>query len=439
MFNKALKTALLCGPCFRNYSPMFYTIRVLSMGRGMGMARALNRLSARKAATIEKAGYHADGGGLYLQVTATGAKSWIFRYTRARRTRDMGLGPLHTVSLADARIEATAARKALLAGDDPLDIRRAAQAAKDAMPTFSDAAALYIDQHRKIWTNPKHVEQWETTLRVYAGNAIGGKRVDEIDTADLLQVLQPIWSKKTETATRVRQRIEAVLDAEFAKRHIDRRNPARWRGHLDKLLPKPSRVRKVRHFPALPYAEMAAFMARLRSDSGVSARALEFLILTAARTNMVTKARRAEIIGDVWTIPAARMKAKIEHSVPLPTTAIDLVQSLPIIHGNDHLFHGDRQLKAHLSNAAMDALLERLGFAHVTVHGFRSTFKDWASEQTDFANEVSEAALAHAVEDKTEAAYRRGAMLDKRRALMQAWADYLAPAVTRAVPAHPPA
>jgi integrase len=394
------------------------------MGGDVGMARALNRLSARRVATVTEAGYYADGGGLYLQLTATGSKSWIFRFTRHGRTRDMGLGPLHTVSLAEARVAATTARKALLDGIDPLDARRAALAAKAGIPTFSEAATEYIAEQRKGWTNPKHADQWTNTLETYAMPTIGQKPVDAIDTTDLLAILRPIWETKTETATRVRQRIEAVLDAQYAQRHWDKQNPARWRGHLSKLLPKPSKVREVKHFPALPYKDLPAFMVKLRADNYTAARALEFLILTAARTNMVSKANWPEVDGALWTVPKERMKGKIEHAVPLSPTAVALLEALPRIKGSQAIFRGDRGLKAHMSNAAMDALLERMGHAHVTVHGFRSTFKDWATEQTDFPNEVSESALAHVVKDKTEAAYRRGALLKKRRQLMEAWAAY---------------
>lgn len=388
------------------------------------MARGINRLSARRVATITERGYHADGGGLYLQVTASGAKSWIFRFTRARKTRDMGLGSLHIVSLADARAAADMARKALLSGIDPLDARRAAQAARAGIPTFAEAAVSYIATQRAGWTNNKHADQWTNTLETYAKKTIGAKPIDAVNTTDVLAILRPIWETKTETATRVRQRIEAVLDAEYAARHWERMNPARWRNHLDKLLPKPSKVRAVRHFPALPYTELPAFMARLRADTGVAARALEFLILTAARTGMVTGAKLAEIVGDEWRVPASRMKGKIAHTVPLAPVALGVIHAVPRVVGAAYCFPGDRHLKAHLSNGAMDALLERMGFAHVTVHGFRSTFKDWCTEQTDFANEVSESALAHVVEDKTEAAYRRGELLEKRRRLMEAWADY---------------
>lgn len=386
------------------------------------MVRALNRLSARRVATVTDAGYYADGGGLYLQVTAGGAKSWVFRFTLAKRSREMGLGPTHTVTLADAREAAADARRVLLSGVDPLEARRAALAGKAAIPTFAKAAADYIAEQGAGWTNTKHAAQWTNTLETYAMPTIGTKLVDAIDTADVLLILRPIWETKTETATRVRQRVESVLDAQYAQRHWDRQNPARWRGHLAKLLPKPSKVRQVRHHPALPYAGVRDFMALLRAQPGTAARALELTILTAARTNMVSKARWSEIADALWTVPPERMKSKLEHVIPLSGAAQALIASLPEY--GAYLFPGDRRSKPHMSNAAMDALLERMGFAHVTVHGFRSTFKDWCSEETDFPNEVSESALAHMIEDKTEAAYRRGALLEKRRQLMEAWADY---------------
>lgn len=394
------------------------------------MVRAMNRLSARRVATVTAAGYYADGGGLYLQVTPSGSKSWVFRFTLSGKTRDMGLGPVHTIGLAEAREAATDARRLLLTGTDPLEARRAALAARSAIPTFRQAAAEYIAEQRKGWTNPKHAEQWSNTLDTYAMPAIGAKPVDAIDTADVLLILRPIWETKTETATRVRQRIESVLDAQYAQRHWDRQNPARWRGHLAKLLPKPSKVREVKHFAALPYGELPAFMGKLRGELAAAARALEFLILTAARTNMVSKASWPEITGDLWTIPRTRMKGKIEHVVPLAPAALALLDELPRLATSEAIFRGDRGLHTHMSNAAMDALLERMGYAHITVHGFRSTFKDWATEKTDFPNEVSESALAHAVKDKTEAAYRRGALLDKRRQLMEAWATYCTKSVS---------
>lgn len=388
------------------------------------MARQLNRLTAR-AVSAAKPGKHADGGGLWLQVTPAGVKSWVFRYTRAGVERFMGLGPVHTVGLAQARESAQAARVALQAGQDPIDARAAAQAATQGIPTFWDAAVDYIAEQTPGWTNPKHASQWTNTLETYAKPTIGALRVDAIETEHVLEVLRPIWKTKTETATRVRQRIEAVLDAASAKKQRPGDNPARWRGHLAKLLPKPSKVRKVEHFAAMPYSDAPAFMVALRAEAGIAPKALEFLILTAARTNMVTKAWRSEIRGDTWHVPAERMKGRAHgFAVPLSGAALAVAKATPTEKGAG-LFPGGRGDRAHLSNAAMDALLERMKLDAYTVHGFRSTFRDWAAETTAFPNEVIEMALAHSIKDKTEAAYRRGDLLAKRRELMEAWATYL--------------
>lgn len=402
------------------------------------MARAIQRLSAR-AASNAKPGMHADGGGLYLQVTATLARSWIFRFARDKRTHDMGLGPLHTVSLAQAREAALLARQALRDGLDPIAQRKAARSAAAGVPVFRVTTANYITEHTAGWKSAKHAEQWTNTLDTYAMPFIGDKPVDQVTTEDMLRLLQPIWATKTETATRVRQRIEAVLDAEIAKSGRSRPNPARWKGHLAKLLPKPSKVRKTKHFAALPYAELPAFMAKLRARRAGAARALEFTILAAARTGMTVGAIWSEIHGNTWTVPAERMKAGREHVTPLSPAVVALLAQLPRDSSTGHVFQGVH--KSHLSTAAMDTLLGRMGYGHVTVHGFRSTFKDWAGETTHFANEVSEAALAHQVKDKTEAAYRRGAMLAKRRKLMDAWARYCSktPASSDTTPPPPPA
>ena len=333
----------------------------------------------------------------------------------------MGLGPTHTVSLAQAREGALAARQAIRAGVDPLANRQALVAAQAAIPTFKDYATAYIETNKAGWSNPKHANQWTNTLTTYAFPFIGDKQVPAIDTDDILAILEPIWTTKTETATRVRQRLEVILDAATAKKVREGANPARWRGHISTLLPKPSKVRTVKHFPAMPFAAVPAFMKLLRAQSGYSPRALEFTILTAARTAMVTDAEWKEVHGDLWTVPKERMKAKRAHAVPLSKGAKDLLDALPRQKGAG-IFPGDRN--PHISKGAMDALLERMGQDAYTVHGFRSSFKDWASEKTDFANEVSEAALAHVISDKTEAAYRRGALLEKRRELMNAWAKY---------------
>lgn len=397
------------------------------MGRRVG--RSVAELTARRVAAINKPGHYADGGNLYLQVSQSEegkvSKSWVFRYKRHGKAREMGLGSLHTVSLARAREDAQRYRLMLRDGLDPIDQRKADRAARAGIPTFWEAAQAFIAEHKAAWKNEKHAAQWTSTLEAYAKPEIGAKLVSEVTTDDVLAILKPIWSTKTETATRVRQRLEVVLDAAKVKGQLKSDNPARWKGHLDKLLPKATKVHTVKHFPALPFKQLPAFMKLLAKQTGTAARALEFLILTASRTNMVTQANRSELAksGHLWTVPAERMKAKREHVIPLPRQAWCLVQALP--EDGEPLFAGDR--KPYLSNGAMDALLERMGYAHVTVHGFRSTFRDWAAETTGHPSEVVEMALAHTIKDKAEAAYRRGDLLAKRRKLMQEWADYCWP------------
>lgn len=386
------------------------------------MGLKINRLTTRRVTTVTEPGYHADGGGLYLQVSATGAKSWVFRYRFEGRRPEMGLGPLHIVGLANAREAADAARKLVLAGQDPLAGRRAAALASAGIPTFWEAAESYIEERRSGWTNPKHAGQWTSTLATYAKPVLGGMRVDRIETEHVLAVLRPIWTTKTETASRVRQRVEAVLDAATVQKKRAGDNPARWRGHLSMILPKPTAVTKVENFAALPYVELPAFMAELRMRHGEAARALEFTILTAARTGMTLGAVPDEVDaqGGTWTVPGDRMKAKVEHTIPLPPAALALVR--PRLQ-RALLFPNDLT-GAQMSENAMLALLKRMGFGHITVHGFRSTFKDWAGETTEFPDDLSEAALAHQIRDKAKAAYKRGTMLEKRRKMMDAWARF---------------
>jgi len=386
------------------------------------MGLKINRLTARRVTTVTDPGYHADGGGLYLQVTASGAKSWVFRYRFEGRRPEMGLGPLHVIGLTDARAAADAARKMVQAGQDPLAGRGAAAVATSSIPTFWEAAVAYIAERQAGWTNPKHGAQWTNTLQTYAKPIIGNLRVDRIETDHVLAVLRPIWTSKTETASRVRQRIEAVLVAATAQKRRAGENPARWRGHLAMILPKPTAVSKVENFAALPYAALPAFMAALAQRHGEAARALEFTILTAARTAMTLGAAPAEIDlqAGIWTVPSSRMKAKVEHTIPLPSAALALVRQRV---QRALLFPNDLSGEP-LSENAMLALLKRMGFGHITVHGFRSTFKDWASETTDFPDDLSEAALAHQIRDKAKAAYKRGTMLDKRRALMNEWQNF---------------
>lgn len=385
------------------------------------MARPLNRLSARAVATAAEPGYYADGGGLYLRIGPAGTKSWVFRFKRHGKLREMGMGALTAVGLASAREIAADARESIAKGQDPIEARRTARAAKSPIPTFSVASASYIADHRPAWKSGKHADQWKNSLATYAEPVIGKKSIDAIGTDDILRVLKPIWTTKAETANRVRQRIECVIDAEFARHRSERPNPARWKGHLDKLLPRPAKLKKRGHMAALPYADMPAFMAKLRAEYGNAARALEFLILTACRSSEVRYATRGEIHGDMWTIPKERMKGGVAHTVPLSAATVEIVGKCP---ARGLLFPYEITGKA-LSENAMRALLIRMDYGHVTAHGMRSSFRDWAAEETDTLNIVAEKALAHAIPNEAEAAYRRGELLRKRRELMDAWAEYV--------------
>ena len=394
------------------------------------MARKINQLSAAQVAKETRPGRYGDGGGLWLQVSQFGTKAWIFRFMLNGRARQMGLGSVDTFSLKEARERARLARQQLADGVDPIEARNerkaAARAEDSKRVTFADAAALYIKAHAPGWRNAKHADQWANTLDTYAKPVIGDLSVADIDTGHVMKILEPIWSEKPETASRVRGRVEAVLDWARARHYRTGDNPARWKGHLDHLLPAKAKVAKVRHMPALPYAELPAFMGRLADMESVSARALEFTILTAVRTNETIGARWSEIdlTTKTWTIPADRMKADREHRVPLCDRALDILASLPREDGNDHVFIGGRKGRG-LSNMAMLELLRGMdGVSGVTVHGFRSTFRDWAAESTNFPREIAEAALAHVLKDKTESAYQRGDLLEKRRRLMSAWDGY---------------
>jgi integrase len=393
------------------------------------VGRTVEKLTALAVNRAKEPGYYGDGGGLYLQVSKTGTKSWIFRYVRAGKERQMGLGPLHTVSLAQAREHARKCRSMLLAGEDPLESRRARQLEETLERaktiTFDYCAKAYIAAHRGSWKNAKHAAQWESTMATYASPIIGELPVASIDTALVVKVLQPIWEEKTETATRVRSRIENILDWATVSHFRTGDNPARWRGHLDNLLADPGRVARVAHHAALPWQEIGAFMADLRQREGVAARAVEFAILTAARSGEVRGARWSEIDLDtaIWTVPAERMKAGREHRVPLSTAALVLLKSMPDV--GDHVFPGQRG-DAPLSDMSLTAVLRRMDRGDITVHGFRSTFRDWCAESVanSFPREVCEHALAHSLPDKVEAAYRRGDLIEKRKVLMQVWADY---------------
>jgi integrase len=338
----------------------------------------------------------------------------------------MGLGSAGSVSLAAAGTLVSDARQLVARGLDPIEARLNASGSL----TFAECADRFIAGNAAGWRNAKHASQWKNTLDTYAGPAIGKMVARDIAVADVVRVLEPIWRTKTETAGRVRSRIEAVLDWARVHNFRDGENPARWRGHLDQILPKRSKVRRVRHHPALPFADLPAFLTNLRGRAGVAARALEFTILTAARTGETIGATGGEfdLGARLWVIPGERMKMGRDHRVPLVARCVDILQSLGLRAGDNRnavVFIGGKATEP-LSNGAMLALLDRMGRGDITVHGFRSTFRDWASETTPFPNEVIEMALAHAVADKTEAAYRRGDLFEKRRELMDHWAVFCA-------------
>ena len=392
--------------------------------------RQLNRLSAKTIAFKKHPGLYCDGGGLYLQVTPSGSKTWIFRFRSVltRKLRDMGLGALHTVGLPEAREKAAAQRKALLDGLDPIAARdqerqrKAMEAAKAV--TFSQCAVSYVESHKTGWRNAKHAEQWTKTLEAYADPVIGPLPVQNVDTGLILKILEPIWSTKAETASRLRARIENILDWARVRGYRSGENPARWKGHLNQLLPTLAKKSRVTHHKAMPFPEVGAFVSKLRELSSVSARCLEFTILTAARTSEAIKARPEEIDLDnaTWTIPASRMKAQKEHRVPLSPRAVEILREM-LKQEQDYVFPSTGKREP-ISNMAMLTLLDRMQ-VEVTVHGFRSSFRDWAAERTAFPHEVSEMALAHTIGNAAEAAYRRGDLFEKRRKMMDAWSDFI--------------
>jgi integrase len=397
------------------------------------MTRAIGRLTALKVEKAKEPGMYPDGGGLYLRVTPEGTKNWVLRYMLDRRPRWMGLGPVALYGLADARAKALDAMRKRYEGIDPIEARRAQRARQrlDAAKaiTFKNCAENYIKAHRAGWRNDKHAGQWNATLATYAYPIIGGLAVQAVDTGLVLQVLEPIWTAKPETASRVRGRLESILDFAKARGWRDGENPARWRGHLDKLLPAHSKVRKVEHHAALPYAELPGFIAALRAQEGIGARALEFAILTAARTGEVIGARWAEIdfADKTWTVPDDRMKAHREHRVPLSARALAILDDKRAAWDGDagdaFVFPGAKA-QAPLSNMAFLMLLRRMGRGNLTAHGFRATFKTWAAERTGCQNEIVEAALAHVVGSKVEQSYMRGDLFEKRRRLMTQWETF---------------
>jgi integrase len=401
------------------------------------MPRTLNRLSTLKVTRAKKRGMYADGGGLYLRVAEGGSKNWVFRYTANGRLRDMGLGPVHTLSLAEARDAATECRKLRLRGVDPITHRRAsltAGKASDAKAiSFRECAEAYMTSHEPGWHNARHREQWRNSLQSYVYPLLGDLPVNAIDTRLVMQVVQPMWKDKTETASRVRGRIELVLDWAKASGFRDGENPARWRGHLEQLLPKRSKVRQIKHLAALPYQQVGAFVSRLRQHDTVSALALEFVVLTAARVGEVLNATWDEIdfLNRVWTVPPERMKTRKEHRVPLSDAAMRVLQKMQRTRQSACVFPGTREGRP-MSQATPLVLVKAVARRDINVHGLRSTFRDWAAERTTFPREVAEMALAHAIPNAVEAAYRRGDLFDKRRKLMDAWAAYCAKVETDA-------
>lgn len=400
------------------------------------MART-SKLTALEIAKASAPSVLHDGGGLYLRVTSSGGKSWVFRFQIGGKRRDMGLGPYPEVSLAKAREKAAEHRAQRRAGSDPIEAKAAERRAERLTAakgrSFREVAEEFIGRNETAWRNAKHRQQWRNTLESYVYPTIGDLAVSAVDTGLVVQILDPIWSTKPETASRVRGRIEVVLDAATVRGYRAGPNPAQWKGNLGHILPARSKVRKVAHYAALPFAELPTLMTALHKRPGMAARALEFTILTAARTGETIGATWGEIdlAAKVWIVPAVRMKAGREHRVPLSDAAIAILEQVrpmaAMADGNPNaaapVFPGARRALP-MSKMGMLMLLRRMKRDDVTAHGFRSSFSDWAAERTAFAREVVEMALAHTIENRVEAAYRRGDLFEKRRQLMDAWGRF---------------
>lgn len=393
------------------------------------MALQIKKLSVLGIARLDKPGYHHDGAGLCLQISPAGTKSWIFRFQLHGKRREMGLGSLHTVDLAAARVRARECREMVLHGKDPIAERNAGKIAERLrharLISFDQCSQSYVAAHRHGWKSLKHAAQWEATLATYASPIIGQLPIADVTTELVVKVLAPIWGSKTETATRLRGRIESILDWATVSGYREGDNPARWRGHLENLLANPHKIAPVQNHPALPWGDMPKFMIDLRAREGVAARATEFAILTACRSGEVRGARwdELDLAGKLWTIPAGRMKLGKEHRVPLSAAAIALLEAMP--RRSASVFPGMRK-GTDLSDMSLTAVLRRMGRDDITIHGFRSTFRDWCAEAPGnaFPREVCEHALAHSLPDRVEAAYRRGDLIEKRIVLMQTWATY---------------
>lgn len=390
------------------------------------MPRTLNRLTARTVTSIKEPGRHADGGGLYLRITPAGGRSWVFMAAFAGKRVEVGLGAASSLSLASARELAAKMREAVTLGRDPRSVLTNEGDAQAQAPTFGEFADAYIASVEAGWRNEVHRQQWRNSLRDHAA-PLRDVPVSDVNTDMVVGALRPIWTTKPETARRVRGRIERILDAAKVRglRSRDAMNPAAWRGHLALLLPAQFKLARGHH-PALPWREAPDFMQQLRARRALAARCLEFVILAAARSGEALGATWAEIDFErrIWTVPKERMKAGAEHAVPLSHAAIELLTNLkpPAANPKDRVFAVAGTAR---SNMAMAMLLRRMGFGHITVHGFRSTFRDWAGDGTEFPRELVEQALAHTITNKAERAYRRGTALERRRELMSAWATFL--------------
>jgi integrase len=394
------------------------------------MARVANRLTARKVETTKTPARLADGLGLYLIVEGEFSKNWVFEYQFNGKRRYMGLGSALDVSLADAREKRNEYRKLKANGVDPLEQKRAARAAEALAVakavTFKEASTRYMDANRPHW-DARHALQWQTTLERYAYPEFGDIAVGAVDDVLVLKVLEPIWASANVTATRLRGRIETVLDWAKAMKLRTGENPARWRGHLDKILPAPKRVHRVKSFASMPWEDVPAFMKDLRSQADViPTAAIEFLILTATRKNELVDARWDEIdlSKATWTVPAERMKKRIEHKIPLSGAAMNVLTRMQEKRINEFVFPATIRGTKRISEAVMGRLMDTMGRGDVVPHGFRSSFRTWAGDETNFAREILEKALAHIVGDETERAYDRGDLFEKRRKLMDAWGKF---------------
>lgn len=410
----------------------------MGVGKSCGfiLATTKERLTAMQVTNFRTKGYRPDGGGLYLQISQAGTKSWVFRYTLNGRAREMGLGSLDLTSLKDARNKRDHFKKLLKdQGIDPIESLRQTKRENSHASgmTFDECAKAYIDAKSVEWKNLKHRQQWTNTIQQHASRFIGNRNVAVIDTALVMEVLKPIWYTNTETASRLRGRIELILEWAKTSGHRTGENPARWKGHLSNLLSAKKKTQKVKHHAALPYGQINAFINDLRLQGGDAVKALELLILTGVRTGEMIGARWDEFDREqaLWTIPASRMKMEKEHRVPLSDRAIAIIDEMAQMRRGEHVF-ASRVVGRPISNMAMATVLRRMGRDDITVHGFRSSFRTWAGAETNIPREIAEAALAHDIRTEVEAAYQRGDLLDKRRGLMELWANYCAqPAIKK--------